>query len=169
MGLVFAQDIESYDYNINDELYDYTESEDVELSGCFWISASLETANYSQTGLSYGGGLAFAYDKGVSIGFKTVYFFDFENKIDILELGFLLRFYLQGFSFCSGPFIQLSAGQALLFRREEVSLPAQWGIIYGSANFGWRFLLDKNYFIEPFIRGGYPFLFGGGLSAGIEF
>ncbi|MCL2411559.1 MAG: hypothetical protein FWC97_07955 [Treponema sp.] len=149
-GVVFAQPI---DREVND----------------LWISAGIGTAVYSRSGLSYGGSLAFAYGRGVSVGLQTAYFFDLEDRVDVLELGFLLRFYVQGLSFYSGPFIQLSGGQALFFRRDDVTFPASWGILLGCLSLGWRFFLDEMFFIEPFIRGGYPYLFGGGLSAGIRF
>jgi hypothetical protein len=162
-ALDFALDIEDN----NNGFYEYIDNNDIDTF--LLISAGLETAMYSKTGLSYGGGLAFTYGRGISIGLKTAYFFDFENSIDVLELGFQIRFFLQGISSYTGPFIQLSGGQVLFFRRELITIPASWGIIYGGVSMGWLILLGESFFIEPFIRGGYPFLYGGGLSAGIRF
>jgi len=161
------------DYHQNyylDNEYDYfsDKEEDVPLS-FFWVSAGLGTAMYSRTGLSYGGSLAFAYSRKFSIGMQVAYFLDLADKIDALELSVLLRFYLQKIFTCSGPFIQVSCGQVLFYKRDEISFPTLWGSIYGSIDFGWRLILKDKYFIEPFIRGGYPFLYGGGFAAGIRF
>jgi outer membrane protein OmpA-like peptidoglycan-associated protein len=38
-----------------------------------------------------------------------------------------------------------------------------------SAILGLRIRLGKRFYLEPYARGGYPFLFGGGLAAGIRF
>jgi len=136
----------------------------------FWISAGAETAMYSNSGFSLGMGIIFAYGKKVSIGIKSTYFLNFDNRIDVLEIGFLLRFYLLPKLPSSGLFIQISGGQALFLRYEDGgALPAQWGTMYGGAEAGWRFLLGKLFFIEPFIRGGYPYITGGGIIAGAAF
>ena len=165
VGFTFAQNTDEYD-NILSELSD---SQDIDVIGFLWISTGMETAMYKKHGLSFGPSLAFAYNRGVSIGLQSAYFFDFIDGVDVLELGFLLRFNLQGMSAYSGPFIQVSGGQALFFRREDVSLPAFWGTFFGGINFGWRFHFSETFFLEPVIRGGYPFLYGGGLSIGIRF
>ena len=138
--------------------------------GNFWVSGGIETAMYSDSGFCYGGSLSIAFGKGVSIGGKAAYFINFDTGIDALEYGFLLRFYFLGISSYSGPFFQLSGGQVFLFRRSSGLLfPAEWGTIYAGAETGWRFLLGKNFFMEPFIRGGFPYLIGGGISAGFVF
>ena len=170
-ALVFAQDMDSDDIDLtDDEPWDFSDEPPADTKGSIWISPSLETALYSNSNLCYGGGLAFAYGRGVSIGVKTAYFFNFETRIDVLELGFLLRFYLPGNSSYTGLFIQLSGGQALFIRAEDgLSIPAQWGTIYGSIEAGWRFPLKNDFFVEPFVRGGYPFLYGGGISTGVIF
>jgi len=176
MGLIYAQYIDSPDSEVNvyDSSYDSefngdTEVQKIDLDGYFWVSAGAETAIYSKSGLSYGGGLVFAYNRGVSIGLKTTYFFDFDNRVDVLELGFLLRFFFRGIHDNVGPYIQFSGGQALFFRRDNVTIPAKWGIFYGGANLGWRLFLGEKFFMEPYIRIGYPFIIGSGLSTGIRF
>ena len=147
-------------------------SEDVperESEDAFWISLSPEIAIYSDSGLCYGIGLAFAYGKKISIGIKSTYFFNFENRVDVLEIGLLLRFYLLPKLPSSGLFLQLSAGHALFLRYDGSVLPAQWGTMYGGLEMGWRFLIGKLWFIEPFVRGGYPYIAGGGVLAGVVF
>jgi len=134
-----------------------------------WVSPVFETALYSSSGSSYGGGLALGYGSGACIGFKTIYFLDSEGEVDVLEIGFLLRYYLKGSGFNSGPFVQLTGGQALFFKNDDISLPTNWGILTVGVNLGWRINLGKLFFIEPALRAGYPYLIGGGLSAGIYF
>jgi len=147
---------------------DYKSRKGASASGDFWISPLGETVMYSSSGNSFGGGLALGYGKGASIGLKTAYFVDTQEEIDVLEVGVLLRFYIRGSDFCSGPFVQFNGGQALFFRRENISIPAKWGIISAGVNLGWRFHLGKLFFVEPSIRAGYPYFAGAGLMAGVH-
>jgi hypothetical protein len=138
--------------------------------GEFWLGLGGEAAMFGTSGFSYGGSFAFGYGVGVSVGLKAAYFFDNVENIDVLELNFLLRFYLRGLTFSSGPFVQVLAGSAVFFRRETgFAIPAQWGIPSAGACFGWRFNIGKVFFAEPYIRGGYPYIFGGGVAAGVRF
>jgi len=147
------------------------EAEPVKVSeDAFWFALSPETAMYSNSGFCLGTGLALAYGKRISIGFRAAYFIDFIDRVDVLELGFFLRFYALKSFLNSGLFVQLSGGHALFISiKDGVSVPAQWGTMYGGADVGWRFRLGKRFFLEPFVRGGYPYLFGAGLSAGAAF
>ena len=138
--------------------------------GDFWICPAAETSLYSISSVSYGGGIALGYGRGASIGFKAAYFYDHEGQVDTMELGILLRFYFFGISSCSGPFIQFSGGPAFFFAREDdVQLPSELGMISAGISAGWRFLLGKTLFVEPSVRGGYPYIFGAGLSTGVRF
>jgi len=139
-------------------------------AGALWISPGAETALYSPSGAAYGAGLTLAYGRGASLGLKTAYYSDLENLIRVLEFNLLLRFYIEGGASSSGPFIQFLGGPALIFKLESsTALPAGWGAISGGLCLGWRFLFGKTLFIEPSIRGGYPYLAGAGLSAGLQF
>ena len=101
------------------------------------------------------------------MGFRAVYFADLEGVFTILELNLLFRFFFAGPY--SGPFIQLSGGPALFFRQDStVTVPAEWGMISAGVSLGWRFLLGR-IFVEPSIRGGYPYIAGAGLSVGMRF
>jgi len=135
--------------------------------GDFWICPGFETALYSRSGLAYGGSLALGYGKGASIGLKAAYFFSSDNTT--LELNFLLRFHLRGAYAYSGPFFQFIGGSVLFADEANVGIPATTGSISAGLAFGWRFLFKDRWFIEPAIRGGYPFLGGAGLSAGVRF
>jgi len=135
--------------------------------GDFWICPGFEAALYGRSGLAYGGSLALAYGKGASIGLKAAYFFSPDNTT--LELNFLLRFYLRGAVSYSGPFLQFAGGTVLFADEANVGFPATIGSISAGLAFGWRFLIKDRWFVEPSIRGGYPFLGGGGIAAGVRF
>jgi len=144
--------------------------------GDFWVCPGVETAFFSLSGISAGGSLAVAYGSKFSIGFKAAWFFDTKSELDALEMNFLLRYYFMGSAssaesaHSAGPYLQLTGGPALFFDKTEgVTMPAHWGRISAGATFGWRFLFGKQYFAEPFIRAGYPYVFGAGVSAGIHF
>jgi len=135
-----------------------------------WICPSGDAAFYSLSGVSYGGGLAVGFGKGTSVGMKAAWFFNFDDGISVLELNFLLRFYFFGKKACSGPFMQFTGGPALFFSNEiGVSVPSKIGVFSIGVGCGWRFLIKEKWIIEPYIRGGYPYLAGAGLSAGIRF
>ena len=139
-------------------------------SGELWFCPSAEIALYSEYSFSYGAGFALAYGKKSSIGFKGVFFFDEANVLDVLELHVLFRMYLSSKAANSGAFLQLTGGPAIFFpRKHDIVLPAKIGMISAGLTFGWRFLLGKNFFIEPQVRGGYPFVVGGSVSAGFKF
>jgi len=174
VSILFAQERLDFDDNLSE--FSDEEIELIvnpgwrkEIPGFFWISAGFETAMYGSYGLCYGPGLTLAYNRGISMGLQSAYFLNFADEVDVLELGVLLRFNLRGLSAFSGPFIQVTGGQAIFLKRQAISFPSLWGMFYGSLNFGWRFLLGNTFFIEPSVRTGYPFLYGGGLSAGIKF
>jgi hypothetical protein len=153
--------------------------------GDFWVCPGAETAFYSSSGVSVGGSLAAAYGSRASIGFKAAWFFDMNNELDALEINFLLRYYFmnsaeaassvegapsaEGVS-CAGPWIQLTGGPAMFFGREDKnSVPARYGRISAGLTFGWRFLFGNLFFAEPYIRAGYPYIAGAGVSAGVHF
>ena len=135
-----------------------------------WVSSGADIALYSPIRLSYGGGIAIAYGSGTSIGIKALWFFDHESQLNTLVLDILFRLYFGGNSANSGLFIQFAGGPAIYFEREEnFSFPARIGMVNAGMALGWRFLLGNYFFIEPSIRGGYPYIAGASLSAGVRF
>ena len=141
--------------------------------GDFWVCPGAETAFYTSSGISSGGSLAVAYESKFSFGFKAAWFFDMNNDLDALELNFLLRYYFmdsaEGAS-SAGPWLQLTGGPALFFDKgENASIPAKWGTVSAGVTFGWRFLFGKLFFAEPYIRAGYPYIAGAGVSGGVRF
>jgi len=134
----------------------------------FWISLGGEASMYSYMGLAYGGSFAFGYGSGSSIGLKAAYFFN-EEGIDTLEICLLLRFYLLGKNAYTGPFLQFLGGPSLYNRSGDFAIPSNIGVISAGLGFGWRFLFANRWFAEPMVRGGYPYIVGATVSAGVRF
>jgi hypothetical protein len=144
-------------------------------SDSLWISPGVEAAGYGISGSAAGGGLAVAYGGRVSVGIKAAYFVDLarvsnlEGKADCLEFSVLLRFFFVNAQ--SGPFVQLAGGPAFSFRLDSETSPnpESTSDISAGISLGWRFLLGKTVFVEPSVRGGYPFIAGAGICAGLRF
>jgi hypothetical protein len=135
----------------------------------FWISPAAETAMYDVADLAFGGGFALGIGSGVSLGLRAAYFI-VPGGISTIELNFLLRFFLFGAGAVSGPFLQAAAGPAIFTGSgDDVTVPSELGMISAGLSFGWRFLFLNRWFVEPAIRGGYPYLAGAGVSAGVRF
>lgn len=115
-------------------------------------------------------GISFDYSVGrnFSIGIKTLISYDvFEKENSILSvepLGFL-RWYVVSPSGepSAGLFIEGQFGPELLFVNSAVRLSVSSGL-----SLGFRIAL-QNFYFEPAIRGGYPYLFGAGFNAGFRF
>ena len=138
----------------------------------FWVCPGAETAFYSSSGISAGGSFAAAYGSKTSMGFKAAWFFNTNIELDALELNFLFRYYFMGAKNTpsTGPYLQLTGGPALFFdKTEDVSIPANWGTVSAGLGFGWRFFFGKFIFVEPYIRAGYPYIAGAGVSGGVHF
>lgn len=132
----------------------------------FFIGLLGDVSYYGRSGPAYGGGITFGYGSGSSIGISFLFAVDTEKFI-FMELLMFLRFYFLGANANRGPFIQIGGGPVLFADgKPEIS---GYGSISAGLSFGWRFLLGKHWYIEPVIRGGYPFLVGGGVSAGLRF
>ena len=137
--------------------------------GDLWISPGAETAFFTSSGISVGGSFTVAYGSRALMGFKAAWFFDMNNELDALELNFLLRYFFMGTPY-RGPYLQLTGGPALFFdKAENASIPAKWGTVSAGLTFGWRFLFGRFIFVEPYIRGGYPYIGGAGVSGGVRF
>jgi len=58
---------------------------------------------------------------------------------------------------------------AASWRVYDISLSEQDEVVTAGLSFGWWFYMGDNFFIEPSIRGGYPFIVGAALSTGLRF
>ena len=134
-----------------------------------WVCSNAEVAFFSVDSVSCGGGLTLGYGKGMAIGLKTAFLVDIGGQIKTLEFNFLFRIYFFGTGSGSGPYIQLDIGPTLFTGDGGFSLPSEYGSVSAGLSFGWRFLIGRYLFIEPVIRGGYPYIGGGGLHIGIHF
>jgi hypothetical protein len=135
----------------------------------FWVCPVFESNWYSLSKVAFGGGAALGYGDGVSLGLKVVYLDDI-NEFRTVELNFLLRFYLFRNSSHPGLFLQLNGGPVIFaWNENDITIPSKTGTFSAGLSLGWRFLLGRYFFIEPSVRGGYPYMAGAGLSAGVRF
>ena len=136
----------------------------------FFTAPAAEAVWYGRTSPSIGYGFAFGSDDTVSIGLKGMYSMPLsENDISTLEITFFLRIYLSAADIANGFFVQLTHGFAVFSGESKISLPTEGGAISIGITAGRRFSLGNRFFIEPYIRGGYPYYGGVGLSAGVRF
>jgi len=134
----------------------------------FWLCPGAEAAMYSISNFAYGPSLSLGYGNRISIGFNGAFFFDGAKEVNTLELNLLFRWYI--LQPVSGLFLQLNGGPAFFFEDKEIfDSDSQLGVFSISLCLGWRFLLGKRFFMEACIRGGYPFIAGAGISAGLHF
>jgi len=82
------------------------------------------------------------------------------DETSVLELGAMLRLYLFGAEY-SGFFAQADLGTTLIFYDNETT-----PVFMGGLRAGYRISLGSA-FVEPYLRVGYPYLFGVGVIGGI--
>jgi len=149
--------------------------------GDFWFCPSAEAALYNYSGFAYGGGFALGYGRGTSIGLKIAFFpsqeagdtkfiDDYSEGINVIEINCLIRFYFSGNKAYSGSFIQFMGGPAIIMDEGRwLLIPSKIGAFSFGLGLGWRFLILDRVFIEPYFRGGYPYIIGAGISVGARF
>jgi len=135
----------------------------------FWISPLIEVNMYSLSSLAIGGGLAFAYGDDLAIGFRTAWFTGDNGEVITMEMNILLRFNNIGGDSLPGLFVQIGAGPVLFAQDENMSIPAPLGSISAGASLGWRLPFGPNWFVEPALRIGFPYMLGLGVSGGYRF
>jgi hypothetical protein len=132
----------------------------------FWVGGGGDIALYSQEGYASGGSFALGYGRGSAIGLK-VSMYSNDEGVDTLELSFLLRFYFLENAY-KGLFLQFMAGPSLYNRSGDLSVPSSTGMINAGLSIGWRFVFFDRLFLEPSVRGGFPYLMGATVSAGVR-
>ncbi|EGC78205.1 hypothetical protein HMPREF9353_01052 [Treponema denticola F0402] len=104
----------------------------------------------------------------LSLGAKALYSNDFK-KHHIFDAALLFRWNFYDFSKIkerdSGFFIQLEGGAVFGLKESEPSKLFMYAL--GEAAFGCRFTIN-NFFIEPYLRGGYPVIWAIGISGGFR-
>ena len=104
----------------------------------------------------------------LSLGAKALYSNDFK-KHHIFDAALLFRWNFYDFSKIkerdSGFFIQLEGGAVFGLKEREPSKLFMYAL--GEAAFGYRFTIN-NFFIEPYLRGGYPVIWAIVISGGFR-
>jgi hypothetical protein len=83
--------------------------------------------------------------------------------ITVIEPTAMFRWYFLGKGH-SGLFAQAEAGAYLILEDGDKTF-----MFDGGLRIGYRFPLGKRFYVEPYGRGGYPFVFGFGVVAGMRF
>jgi hypothetical protein len=130
-----------------------------------FVGAGLEANANTREGAAMGVSVASAVDLNLfkqlfSAGLKLGFSLNMDT-ISTLETSALFRYYLP--LPISGFFVQADLGGAFFFEGDR-SFPA----FLGGLTAGWRYDVGNTWYIEPFARGGYPFIWGVGIQAGIS-
>ena len=125
------------------------------------VSFSLggEANGNTPDGISYGGALNIGLDinQYFSLGVKKAYTSDFDT-ITITEDSGFLRIYPLG---KANLFLQAELGAVIYFEDDK-----SYSSPLGGLAAGWRINIGRNFYLEPAVRGGYPYIWGAGLMAG---
>jgi len=132
-----------------------------------FVALLVESMGYSRYNIAGGGGILFGGSlDGKGIGLKLLYVQDPENFI-FLETLAHIRLYLSHEKDNTGIFLQAEGG-IVLFSYEKFEITGYYSFV-GGLSAGWRFMMNNQWYIEPFIRAGYPYIFGAGFSTGFKF
>jgi len=128
------------------------------------ISLGPEWNMNSRENFAAGAALGFDFNLGSSfaVGFNLTASSNFSG-IAVIEPAAMFRWYFLGKNH-NGLFAQAEAGTFLIIEDSEV-IP----MFLGGLRAGFRLPLGSMFFVEPFGRVGYPFMFGFGAMAGIKF
>jgi len=127
----------------------------------FFLSAGPELNANTREGAAIGGSVIFGTDflKIFAGGLRVIISNNF-GEITTIEPLLFFRFYPP--LGIKGLFAQLELGASLFLEGGGVYPAFSAGL-----SAGWRFSLTEKFYIEPYIRGGYPFAWGIGITAGI--
>ncbi|MDR2663543.1 MAG: hypothetical protein LBC31_11165 [Treponema sp.] len=131
----------------------------------FFAAAGAEASLFTDRGAAGGGGLSLGcgYGEG-ALGFRAFCFTG--GGITTVELALFLRAY--PFRENRGFFVQAETGAGLFAMNGGLTVPAETGRITAGLAAGWRFLLGGRWYLEPSLRAGFPYIAGGGVSAGFR-
>ena len=117
----------------------------------------------TRDGVALGGALQIGLDfeRPFALGLKTGFFYNFDTVTALEMLSFFRYYFPLKFQ---GPFVQTELG-AVIFYEFKKAYPA----FIGGLALGWRVNLGRLLYLEPSIRGGYPFAWGAGLMIGPRF
>jgi len=144
----------------------FAQGEEEPVRQAFFASALAETIGYSRESAAFGGGLALGWGTGSAFGVRFLFAADPESFF-FMEFLFFMRFYIQGSDYNTGPFAQFNAGPVLY----SLDKPERsgYGQLSAGLTAGWRFPFGQFWFVEPALRVGYPYIWGGGVCAGFRY
>jgi hypothetical protein len=132
-----------------------------------FVALLAEGLGYTRYSAAFGGGIMFGNSfNNKGIGISLLYAQDAENFI-FLEALAHFRLYLLRAQNNTGLFLQAEGG-IVSFAYEKLEFTGHFAPSAGLCA-GWRFPLGTRWYMEPCIRGGYPYILGAGLSAGMRF
>lgn len=115
-------------------------------------------------------GISFDYNilRRLSVGIKTLISYDFfeqDNSIYAIEPIAFVRWYAVSPSGepNAGLFAEVQGGPELLLVNSDLNATASIG-----GSLGFR-ITNRSFYFEPFLRGGFPYIFGIGINAGFRF
>jgi hemin uptake protein HemP len=128
------------------------------------VAAGAEWNMNSRNNFAGGAALAFDHNLGASfaLGINAAVSYNFA-EIVVVEPAAFFRWYFLG-SNHTGWFAQTDLGAYLVFEDDELTT-----LFLGGLRGGIRLPLGNTFFIEPYGRVGYPFMFGVGVLAGVRF
>ncbi|MDR0320434.1 MAG: hypothetical protein LBI28_02940 [Treponema sp.] len=126
------------------------------------LGIGAEINSNTREGIAAGGVLFFCAEinQQFSAGGKFTFSHNFDTVIT-LEPQALFRYYLP--LGIEGLFVQAELGAAI-FLENDNSYPAFSGGLSG----GWRFEIGTNFYFEPYLRFGYPYIWGVGFISGMK-
>jgi hypothetical protein len=129
-------------------------------ASAFFAGLGSEHNSNSQNGTAMGINVTLGYDmnRHFALGVNAVHSLDVDKE-STMESTVMLRYYLP----IEGPYVQAEAGGSLN-RGGKNSLVPQGGMATG-----WRVSVDKSWYLEPVVRGGYPAFWGTGVTVGKKF
>jgi len=127
-----------------------------------FVSLGGEANGNTREGAAAGGAFSIGFDinSSFSFGMKKSFSYDFKNFTTIEDTGFFRYYPIKTIPV----FLQAELGIITYFEEGQSSTAISAGLAAG-----YRFIVFKNLYIEPVVRGGYPFIWSGGLSVGILF
>jgi len=127
-----------------------------------------EGMGYSRYNITGGGGILLGGSlDGKGIGLRLLFVQDAENFIFFEALAHFRMYLSREKIENAGLFLQAEGG-IVFFSYEKFEITEYSSFVAGLSA-GWRFMMNDWWYIEPFIRGGYPYIFGAGFSTGFRF
>jgi hypothetical protein len=131
----------------------------------FFAGIDAETAANTRKGAALGGGLQLGVDMNekFAAGINLSLTSDFDI-ITTVETSVFFRYYPALPFHISGIFAQIQAGIVTFFEGDKTL-----STFLGGLAAGWQFEFGEDFYVEPFLRAGYPFIWGAGVTLGIRF